>query len=40
MRSSLPCRAVVLLLSAALIAAVLRLATADSGGVYDPAVAS
>ena len=37
MRSFLPRRVLVLLLGAALAVTVLRLATADSGGVYDPA---
>ncbi len=37
MRSFRPRRTLVLLLGAALVAVVLRLATADSGGVYDPA---
>ncbi len=40
MRSSRPRRTLVLLLGAALAVIVLRLATADAGGVYDPAEAS
>ncbi|WP_255657798.1 hypothetical protein [Aeromicrobium sp. Leaf350] len=37
MISSRPRRALLLLAAAALVAAVFRLATADAGGVYDPA---
>lgn len=37
MRSIRPRRALVLLLGAVLTVIVLRLATADSGGVYEPA---
>lgn len=39
MRSIRPRRALVLLLGAALAVVVLRLATADAGGYYDPAEA-
>lgn len=40
MRSLRPRRTLVLLLGIAFVAVVIRLATADTGGVYDPAVAS